>query len=153
MVNDLAVGILTVLGGAISGFIGISYSEYQSRRKQRKELKEWYNTTILLAKRVERIHSEDFNGSGDYIGDALSGVIGRLTEHLMDSPSDVDTEILNRCEELAAECENARAFLRADRIRNTRASSEQGPPTRNAVEKARDVRVMAEDAKTDVGWL
>lgn len=47
MVSDLLIGGLTVLGGAISGIIGVLYSEFQSRRERQKNLKEWYSTMTL----------------------------------------------------------------------------------------------------------
>lgn len=154
MVSDLAIGALTVLGGAISGIIGVAYSEYQSRRERQKELKEWYNTTIQLAERVERLGSDEFGASGEYIGDGLSGVIGRLTGHLMDAPTGANRDIVEIGEKLASECENARQLLRGERIRNARSNdSEFGSPIDSAIGEARNVRREATNAKKEVGWL
>lgn len=158
MVSDLMLGVLTVLGGAISGIIGILHSELRTMRAQQKELKEWYDTTIQLANRVERLGSDSFGGSGEYMGDALSGVIGRLTGHLMDAPGRVETDVVDAGEEFASDCEKARSFLRGERIRNSLSphnedSPDEQTPIESAIESAERVRIKSQTAKEDVGWL
>ena len=154
MVSDLLIGALTVLGGAISGIIGVLYSEFQSRRERQKELKGWYSTTILLAERVERLASEDFDRSGEYIADGFSGVLGRLTSHLMDAPKGADRDVVSQGEELAAECESARQFLRGERVRNAASDNiDSANPLDSVNEKAESVQRAAENASKEVGWL
>lgn len=154
MVSDLLIGGLTVLGGAISGIIGVLYSEFQSRRERQKNLKEWYNTTSLLAERVERLASEDLDASGEYIADGFSGVLDRLTSHLMDAPKGADRGVVNTGEELAAECERARQFIRGDRMRNAANENvDSTNPLESVSEKAESVQEVAESASKEVNWL
>jgi len=154
MVSDLLIGALTVLGGAISGIIGVLYSEFQSRRERQKNLKEWYNTTSQLAERVERLASEDLDASGEYIADGISGVLGRLTSHLMDAPKGADREVVSAAEELAAECERARQFIRGDRVRNAANENvDSTNPLDSVSKKAESVQGVAESASTEVSWL
>lgn len=158
MVSDLAIGALTVLGGAISGVIGVVYSEYQSRRERQRELKEWYNTTIQLGKRVERLGSDNFEGSAEYVADALSGVIGRLTSQLMDAPRGADMEVVEAGEAFASDCEKARKFLRAERMINARSeyaheNPDRASPLEAAIESAENMRIRAENAREEVSWL
>lgn len=154
MVSDLLIGVLTVLGGAISGIIGVLYSEFQSRREDQKNLKEWYSTTILLAERVERLASEDFDGSGEYVADGFSGVLGKLTSHLMDAPRDADREVVGTGEQLAAECENVRQFIRGERMLNAANENvDSANPLETVSEKAENVQRVAESASEEVSWL
>jgi len=154
MVSDLLIGGLTVLGGAISGIIGVLYSEFQSRRERQKNLKEWYSTTIQLAERVERLASDDFDGSGEYVADGFSGVLGRLTSHLMDAPRGADRDVVLAGEELAAECDNVRQFLRGERIRNSANENvDSTNPLESVTEKAERVQEVAEWSSEDVNWL
>lgn len=154
MVSDLLIGGLTVLGGAISGIIGVLYSEFQSRRDRQKNLKEWYSTMIQLAERVERLASDDLDGSREYVADGFSGVLGRLTSHLMDAPKGADRDVVLAGEELAAECENVRKFLRGKRIRNSASENvDSTNPLESVTEKAESAKEVARRSSKEVDWL
>jgi hypothetical protein len=144
------VGALTVLGGAISGVIGIAYSEYRNRRERHRELKEWYDNRIQAAGRVERLTSDDFDGSTQYMGDALSGVLGRLTGHVMDAPSRADPEVVASAEEFAAKCQDVRKYVRSDSPLDADEAKAQVEP---AAIKAKAVRKKAESSRREVGWI
>lgn len=155
MVSDQAIGGLTVLGGAISGIIGVFHSEIRSRRERQRGLKDWYGNVAHLAERVERLGSDDFDGSGDYLADGLSGVMGSLVESVNDAPRKVDSEVIEAAEALAVECENARQFLRGERMRNPLHEDyqEETGPLNSAVQEAEIAEERAKQSERKVGWL
>lgn len=155
MVSDLAIGGLTFLGGAISGIIGVFHSEFRSRRERQRELKDWYGTIVQLAERVERLGSDDFDGSRDYLAHGLSGLTARLEECVSEAPREADSDVIEAAEALAVECDNSRQYIQGERVRNAAHEDNQATsnPTDSAVQKAEGVREEAKQSKKQVGWL
>lgn len=56
---DLSTIVPTLLGALISGLIGLITVEYRHRKESREEVREWYEKTIRLAERIERVDRKE----------------------------------------------------------------------------------------------
>jgi hypothetical protein len=97
------VTLVPILSGLISGFVGgILTVEVRARRERRIAEKEWYEQVTRLAERIERAHVAEYGAEdATYARDAGVGVLGYLTELIMESPSRVSDDLLNDAEELS----------------------------------------------------
>jgi len=72
----------------------------------------------------------------------------------MDAPKGANREVVSTGEELAAECESARQFLRGVRVRNAASDNvDSSDPLESVNEKAESVQRIAENASEEVSWL
>ena len=97
------VNLAPVLGGPTSGLVGgILTVEIRARRERRIAEKEWYGRIVRLARRVKCAHvSEHGREDPRYARDADAGLLGNLTELIMNSPIRVSDDLLRSAEELS----------------------------------------------------
>ncbi len=146
------VDLVPILGGLASGFVGgVLTVEIRARRERRIAEVEWYEKVIRLSERVKRAHVSEYGKEeARYARDAGVGVLGNLTELIMNSPLRVSDDLLEAAEELSTKLQilKQRDFHEASR-NPARIADDMGP----AVEAAEDVMKKAGAEKKTVGYL
>jgi hypothetical protein len=72
----------------------------------------------------------------------------------MDAPRGADRDVVLAGEELAAECDNVRQFLRGEKIRNSANENvDSTNPLESVTEKAERVQEAAGRSSEEVNWL
>lgn len=146
------VTLVPILGGLASGFVGgILTVETRARRERRIAEKEWYERIIRLAERVKRAHVSDY-GKEDarYARDAGVGVLGSLTELIMNSPLRISDDLLESAEELSMKLQILKQRDFSEASRNPKRIADDMEP---AVKAAEDVIEKARAEKETVGYL
>jgi len=132
------VNLVPVLGGPASGLVGgILTVEIRARREKRIAEKEWYGRIGRLAERVKCVHVSEY-GREDarYARDADAGLLGNLTELIMNSPMRVSGDLLQSAGELSR---NVQILKQRDFYEASREPERIADDTESAVKAAEDV--------------
>lgn len=97
------VEVISILTGLSSGFAGgVLTVEVRARRERRLSQKQWYDRIIRLAQRVIRASEDQYDEkSASYVRDACAGILGNISQQIMNAPNIVSDELLDNAEALA----------------------------------------------------
>jgi gas vesicle protein len=96
------------LGGAVSGFTGIIYSEFRNRREEKQEIKRWfekasnYISQIIYA--VEKYR--DDNDEGSQLQSTCADIAPRIREHVHSAPQEANNDLIQQLFQLQLQCEH-----------------------------------------------
>lgn len=110
------VDIVPLASGLLSGFVGGVLAVYiRYRLERRAEVENWYQMTIRISERVERLQDEDYHPEeAVYARATAAGVLGELTELLMSPPQCVSDDLLEEMDELAFSLQVVSNFTRRE---------------------------------------
>lgn len=138
--------IPTILGGLISGLVGVGLFYVRSRAEEKAELNAWYQRTIRLAGRIERADKNEYTGmDGWYARSTCAGVLDRLAKHVENSPARVDEDVLDVSEELLVRCQHV-IELDEDTVQRDPKSVKKG--MEEAAETASNLIKISKSSKT-----
>lgn len=105
----------TIAGGIgaaiISGLVGVFIVEYRYMIDDEAELEAWYTRTIRLSERVVNAEDDVVVGAFHmmeklpYMRNTCAGVHTMMAEHLTEAPSEVDSDIIEKGENLVQGCQ------------------------------------------------
>jgi hypothetical protein len=155
MAIDLGSAGLTVLGGAVSGGVGILYSEYRSWRENSRRSVEWFQRTARLA---DEIHNSvtlyHAQGKGLQLIDVCNTYSSQVREHRVSKQAETSApfeEALERTVILS------RAVGEMEPIHINEGQSTFPAPQNNIIEElkheSRALVILSREHAESVGWF
>jgi len=114
MVNIAAI-VGPILGGLISGLVGLGVVEYRHRKSKGREIESWLDTTIRLAERIDNSQPlitgvQKRKEQAPIIRSTCAGVQTNLSNHLAEAPLSVSEDLVADCEKLVGDCQTVKDY-------------------------------------------
>lgn len=147
---DWATAVPTVLGGAVSGIIGLLAVGYRNRQRRLEERKQWYNRVERLAQRIQRVNYGSWSGPKPAIArNTCAGVHAELASHVAEAHPSVDESFLGKCESLIAECQKVKMIEGKNYVEIS--STEAEKRVNGAAQYAKQIENEASKKRQSVG--
>lgn len=152
MLAQTSSSLTPILSGLASGFMGgILSIEIRVRRKNRLEERSWYERSIRLAQRVTRAAEPQYSASeAVFARNTSAGVLGNLSTHIMDAPSCVSDDLLEKMDLLTMHLESV---TRDSQSHAQRKPGKIADSIMEAKDLAQSVEEKAKNEKSKVGKL
>ncbi|WP_144049534.1 hypothetical protein [Halorubrum salipaludis] len=139
MVNVAAI-VGPILGGLISGLVGLGIEEYRHKKSEEREIRSWFDTTIRLTERIDNsqpltMTQQARKEQAPIIRSTCAGVQANLSNHLAEAPLSVSEDLVADCEKLVGDCQTVKEYSIGRSIPN------------GFFDDARDARDQAETVK------
>lgn len=102
----------TILGGLISGIIGVGLFHYKTEIDERKEVIAWYDRTIQIARYTqEATPNEGVDGEErKQVQEVYDTIHSTLLNHATNTPAGVDTDVFSDIDDLSTQLRMMRKY-------------------------------------------
>jgi len=152
---DWGTAVPTAVGGAVSGFVGIVYSEYRTQREEKKSTAEWYRRTINFTKQVQlSIQKYQSDSEVTQLISTCEDLIPKIREHILKAPAELDDETEEIITNFRISCES---IANMSALHSADGTQELPGPEQEIVNELSDhankLKRCAKCSADDVGWL
>lgn len=103
---DWSSGVPIALGGLVSGLVGVAYSDFRYRRNEQQTLKRWFERVANYASQITYgIQRYEEHSDGSQLQSTCTDLAPRLRDHIVNSPADIDENLIHQIAELRIYCE------------------------------------------------